>query len=301
MLLSPGDNGPYTDSPQDLATEPEDIGQDIVFVTTTPQEEVSMNEATTDGAEEVQPVYTTNPIKPVAVDAHSVTMSQFTVDLPQTVTPPSDHQEHMPTTDSGELIKKVYHPESYQPAPEEDPDPHDEESSVLPSPSADVVTVAYSEIIPTSDVINPEQGEPTGHHSSATESPLQSTVFVSLATPGADDLHQESDIPVLQEEHKSYVHSENVAVTEFVYATISSDVSGQPEEASTDTFEEMSVVKTSFPTEVEDVLSTTPWSPVSNSSPDDSAHEEKYNSVTVDLDTSAITEVVPKPNLDSSK
>ncbi|XP_030606810.1 brevican core protein [Archocentrus centrarchus] len=294
------DNGPYTDSPQDLATEPEDIGQDIVFVTTTAQEEVSMNEATSDRVEEVQLAQTMNPTKHVAVDAHSVTVSQFTVDLPQTVTLPPDHREHMPTSDTWEPVKKVNLPESYQPGPEEDPDTDNKDSSVLPSPSPIMVTAGYYTSIPTTDVINPENGEPTEHHISATENPVQSTVLVGYATSGADDLHQESDFPVLQKDHTPYVHLEKVAVTELVYMSTSSDVSGQPEEASTDASEEISMMKTSFHTEIEDVHSITPWPPVDNSTPDDSPDEEKQNSVTVDLDTSAKTEVVPKPNLGSS-
>uniref|UniRef100_A0A3Q0RD90 Brevican n=1 Tax=Amphilophus citrinellus TaxID=61819 RepID=A0A3Q0RD90_AMPCI len=217
------DNGPYTDSPQDLATEPEDIGQDIVFVTTTAQEEVSMNEATSDRVEEVQLAQTINPTKHVAVDAHSVTVSQFTVDLPQTVTLPPDHREHMPTSDTWEPVKKVNLPESYQPGPEEDPDTDNKDSSVLPSPSPIMVTAGYYTSIPTTDVINPENGEPTENHISATENPVQSTVLVGYATSGADDLHQESDFPVLQKDHTPYVHLEKVAVTELVYMSTSSD------------------------------------------------------------------------------
>lgn len=298
MFLSPGDNGPYTDSPQDLATEPEDIGQDIVFVTTSSQEDVSKSEAMTDGVAQ-----TTNPIKQGTVDAHTVTISQLTADIPQTATPLSDHQELMSTNDTWELVKKANYPESYQPVPEEDPDTDHEESYIIssPSPNTDnVVTVGYYSIIPITDVTDPESGEPTEHHISMTENP---DVPVSNATSGADEVHQEWDLPVLQKDHTPYVPEENASVTELVYVSTSYDASEQPEEASTGTIEEISVAMTSLHTEVTDVLATSPMPAFAfdKSTADDSPDEEQEHSVTVDLDTTAITKVVTKSNLDSSK
>ncbi|XP_031601762.1 brevican core protein isoform X1 [Oreochromis aureus] len=291
------DNGPYTDSPQDLATEPEDIGQDIVFVTTSTQEDVSKSEATTDGVAQ-----TTNPIKQGTVEAHTVTISQLTADIPQTVTPLSDHQEHMSTNDTWELVKKADYPESYQPAPEEDPGTDHEESYIVssPSPNTDnVVTVGYYSIIPITDVTDPESGEPTEHHISMTENP---DVPVSNATSGADEVHQEWHLPVLRKDHTPYVPEENTSVTELVYVSTSYDASEQPEEASTGTIEEISVAMSSLHTEVTDVHATSPMPAFAfeNSTADDSLDGEQEHSVTVDLDTTAITEVVTKSNLDSS-
>ncbi|GLD53245.1 brevican core protein-like protein, partial [Lates japonicus] len=65
------DNGPYTEPPQDfLSTEPEDIGQDIVFSTHPAQEELSLSEATEQGVEEVQHAQTEGE-RPVSPEDHT--------------------------------------------------------------------------------------------------------------------------------------------------------------------------------------------------------------------------------------
>ncbi|KAE8289242.1 Brevican core protein Brain-enriched hyaluronan-binding protein [Larimichthys crocea] len=121
-------NGPHTESPQDsLTTEPEDIGQDIVFLTNPAEEEVSLSDVTTKGGEEVLHAQTANPVEQGPVEAQSTTSGYdkeqlLTAHIHQSVTPSSEHPEHSTPEDTLELIEKDSYPESYQPAPEENPD-----------------------------------------------------------------------------------------------------------------------------------------------------------------------------------
>ncbi|XP_023144138.2 brevican core protein isoform X1 [Amphiprion ocellaris] len=330
------DNGFYTESPQDfLATEPEDIGQDIVFFTNPAQEEVSQSDVTPTIVEEVQRALMTNPAKQDPVETHSTTLGYdkeplLTVDLPQSMTPLSEHQEHLPTKDTWTPIEKASYPESYQPAPEENPDTDDEESHVHPptSPTDDSeLTVAEDSSIPSVDpttLVNEDTLEP---HISDTESP--DTLDVN-ATSGVDvyeqlnsssEVHQESDLPVLQEDHTPDAHLEHASGTELVYSSTSYDVSEQPEEASTGTAEEISVVTTTSPhTEETDVHSTTPLPSLDNSTSENHPteedsegesgnlppDEEMQNSVThslLGMDTAATSEVTPTsdPSYDSTE
>ncbi|XP_019120249.2 brevican core protein isoform X3 [Larimichthys crocea] len=121
-------NGPHTESPQDsLTTEPEDIGQDIVFLTNPAEEEVSLSDVTTKGGEEVLHAQTANPVEQGPVEAQSTTSGYdkeqlLTAHIHQSVTPSSEHPEHSTPEDTLELIEKDSYPESYQPAPEENQD-----------------------------------------------------------------------------------------------------------------------------------------------------------------------------------
>lgn len=279
---------------------------------------------TAKGGEEVLRAQTANPVKQDPVNAQSPTLGYdkeplLTVDLHQSVTPPSEHQEHLSTEDTRELVEKASYPDSYQPVPEESPDTDHEESHVLPttSPTADsVVTAVEDSTLPTSDVTTSESGEPPEHHISETES--LDTLAVN-ATSGADanelldsspEVPQEGDLPVLQEDHTPDVHLEHASETELVYSSTSYDVSGQPEEASAGTVEEISEVTTSPHTEETDVHSTTLLPSFDNSTPENHPTEEEsgeesasppldeetQNPVTeslVGMDFSATSELVP--------
>ncbi|XP_076593416.1 brevican core protein isoform X2 [Chaetodon auriga] len=317
-------NGPYTESPLDfLATEPEDIGQDIVFLTNPSEEQLSLSEVTAKGGDEVHHAQTANPVKQGPVEAQSPTLGYdkepvLTVDPHQSVTPPSEHQEHLPTEDTLELIEKASYPESYQPAPDENPDA-DHESHIPPtgSPKADgVLTVGEDSTLPTTDATSSaESEETTEHHISVTESldtPGQ------IATSGADanellssspEVPQEGDLPVLQEDHTPDVHPEHASETELDHSSTSHVDSGQPEEASAGTVEEISALTVSPHTEGAGVHSTTLLPSFDNSTPEshptgeesgeETANplldEETQNSVTqslVGVDPSVTSELV---------
>ncbi|XP_049902622.1 brevican core protein [Epinephelus moara] len=306
-------NGPYTESPQDfLATEPEDIGQDIVFLTNPAEEEVeeveeegfSLSEVTAKEGEEVQHAQTANPVKQGPVEAHSPTLGYEKVDVHQTVTPPAEHQVH-------EVIEKASYPESYQPAPEENTDTDHEESHTLPTthPTADgVVTVSENSTLPTTDATASESGEPSEHHISVTDS-LDTPAVTATSGTDANELFssspvapQEGDLPVLQEDHTPDDHLELASEVELVYLSTSYDVSGQPEEASAGPVEEISAVTSSPHTEETDVHSTTLLPSFDNSTPESlpteeaSGGEETQNTVTQSLagvDTSSPSELVP--------
>ncbi|KAI3361377.1 hypothetical protein L3Q82_012941, partial [Scortum barcoo] len=311
------DNSPYTESPQGfLATEAEDIGQDIVFLTNPAEDEFSHSEVTAKGGEEVQHAQTANPVKQKGpVKASSPTLGydkepSLTVDPHQSVTPPSEHQEHSST---GELIEKANYPESYQPAPEESPDTDPEEIHIHTAtpPKADgVLLVGEDSTLPTFDVTTPESGDPPELHISKTQN--LDTPAVN-ATSGADEnelfsssteVPQEGDLPVLQEDHTPDGHSESTSETELVYLSTSYDVSGQPEEASAGTVEEVSAANTSPHAEETDVHSTTLLPSFDNSTPEnhppeeesgeESAHldEETQTQSLVGVDTSTISELV---------
>uniref|UniRef100_UPI003AAE5BD4 brevican core protein n=1 Tax=Centroberyx gerrardi TaxID=166262 RepID=UPI003AAE5BD4 len=278
-------NGPHTESPQDfLATEPEDIGQDIV----NPLQEVSLSKVTVQGGGEAQGAQTAGPIpeghgvKQGPVEGQTPTAGYqkeplFTVDLHQSVTPPSEHQESTSTKDTWEPVEEASYPESYQPAPEESPDtshpvsPHEEShESPTSSPETDgAATVGEESTQLTTDGNNHE-----------TETLDASGVN---ATSGADagemlnnssEVHQESDLPVSQEDHTEDVHLEHTTETELVYQSTAHDVSGRPEEASAGSAEETSVVATSPHDEEPGIHSTTPFPYFDNTTPENPPTEE---------------------------
>nr|XP_046254885.1 brevican core protein isoform X2 [Scatophagus argus] len=317
-------NGPYTESPQDfLATEPEDIGQDIVFLTNSTGEEFGLSEVTAKEGEEVQRAQTANPVKQGPNrDAQSPTMGYdkealLPVDLHQSVSPPSEHQGS--TEDILDLIEKATYPESYQPAPEERPHTHHEETHVLPSTSPraeEVQTVGENNSLPTTDATVPESGDTSERHISVTEGLDRPG---PNATSGADanelldsspEVPQEGDLPVLQEDHTPdvpLVYTSERA--ELVYSS-TYDVSGQSEEASAGTAEEISALTTTAHTEETGVHSTTLLPSFDNSTPEnhrteeesgeDEANplldEETQNSVTQSLVVGNSSQLVPTPD-----
>lgn len=327
MLFIPGNNGAYTESPQDfLATKPGNIGQDIVFLTSPAEEEFGRREATVKGGEEVQRARMANPVQQSHMEAQAVTLSYdkqpFTVDIRESVTPPSEHKEHLSTEKSTwEVIEKASHTENYQPASEENTDADHEESDTFPtnSPKADgVLTVDEDSTLPTNDATIPASAEPSEHHISVTESLGTTTVN---ATSGADanealssslEVPQEGDLPLLQEDHTTDAHLDLTSEAQHVYTSTSYKVSGQPEEASAGSAEEISAVTSSPHTEETDVYSTTPLLPSfdhsmpENHQAEEESGEESVNplldgatqtSVTqslVGMDTSAPSELAPR-------
>uniref|UniRef100_A0A3Q3N6H2 Brevican n=1 Tax=Mastacembelus armatus TaxID=205130 RepID=A0A3Q3N6H2_9TELE len=161
----------------------------------------------------------------------------LTVDLPRAVTPPSEHEEPW------EHIEKASYPESYQPAPEENPDTDHEEPLVHLTPAPE------SDRLPTTDGTTPETREPSEYHTLETPT-LDMLNGGRQLTSGADD-HQEAE-----EDHTP--DDQLAPQTELLYSSTSDDVSRQPEEASTGTAEGISMVSPSPHSEEADVDSSTP-------------------------------------------
>ncbi|XP_078108182.1 uncharacterized protein LOC144519136 [Sander vitreus] len=279
------------------------------------------------GGEEVQRARMANPVQQSHMEAQAVTLSYdkqpFTVDIRESVTPPSEHQEHFPTEKSTwEVIEKASHIlHNYQPASEEHPDADHEESHTFPttSPKADgVLTVDEDSTLPTNDATIPASTEPSEHHISVTES--LGTTAVN-ATSGADankllssspEVPQEGDLPLLQEDHTTDAHLDLTSEAQHVYSSTSYEVSGQPEEASAGSAEEISAVTSSPHTEETDVYSTTPLLPsFDHSTPENHQAEEESGEESVNLllyeatqtsvtqslvgmDTSAPSELAPR-------
>ncbi|KAK9514383.1 hypothetical protein VZT92_027854 [Zoarces viviparus] len=318
------DNGAHTESPQDfVATEPEDIGQDIVFVTNpAEEEEFIQSEATAKEGDEAYHAQTANPVKREPVEAQPPTLRYdkeplLTTDLHQTVTPPSEHQEHVDTVeDTWEVIEKAIIPESHQPAPEGNPD--HEESPALPttSPKTDgVVTVDEDSTSPTTDATSPESEEPSQRHISVTESPATPAVNATSGTDANELLSsspqvpQEGELPVSQVDHTPDIHLELASEAELVYSSTSYGVSGRPEEASAGSVEEMSAVTTSTHDEETDIhANTTSLPSFENSTPENHPTEEEsgeesanplldeedsVSSSLVGMETTATSELVP--------
>uniref|UniRef100_A0A1A8DNY4 Brevican n=1 Tax=Nothobranchius kadleci TaxID=1051664 RepID=A0A1A8DNY4_NOTKA len=245
------DNGAYTKSPHDfLATEPEDIGQDIVFSTT--QEDVSVSDVAPEGAEVMQHAQTMNPVEKDAENR------------PGFGTPPSEHQETSFTKDTWELIKKSSFPDLLQPAPEDHPE-MDQEQSPVTTPELDAVTVED-----TTDVTTSEGTELTEDPVPATESTGWSDV--ASESDLAEEHQEEGHLPVSQEDHTTDVHSAHPSSTESVIGT--------PEETITDVVEEILSVATSSHSDEMNVPSTTPPLPSFTSStsethPTEEASEEE--------------------------
>ncbi|TKS82584.1 Brevican core protein [Collichthys lucidus] len=285
-------NGPHTESPQDsLTTEPEDIGQDIVFLTNPAEEEVSLSDVTTKGGEEVLHAQTANPVEQGPVEAQSTTSGYdkeqlLTVHIHQSVTPPSEHHEHSTPEDTA-------------------------------AGAGAGVGVGEDSTSPTPDVITSESGQTSEHQIPVTES-LDMPGLNATSVTDADELlssspevPQKSDLPVLQEDHTTDAHhAEHTSETKLVYSNTARDVTALPEDASAISVEDMSALTASPHSEETDVYFTATSSSFDTSTPEihpteeesgeESASppldEETQNSVTqslVGMDASATSGLVP--------
>lgn len=223
-----GNHGFYTESPQDfLATEPEDIGQDILFSTT--QEDVSFSEVFIKQTDRMQSTQATNPTEEDPVDADSRNEDKdpsSTKEPFQTLVPlpeaPSTHN-------TDEVVEKASHPESYQPGPEHSLD-SDQEDPDTTSPGLN---------ISVPDVPSPlnESMDPFLKHISETE-----TLDVLVLNVTTEVHQEEEELPVSQEDHTSHIHLEHTSLTESI-------VSEHLQEATADSTEEMFAVTTLSHTE----------------------------------------------------
>ncbi|XP_014844502.1 PREDICTED: brevican core protein-like isoform X1 [Poecilia mexicana] len=262
------DNGPYTESPQDaLATEPEDIGQDIVFQAT--QEDASLSEVAPEWREEMQHPQKANP-----VNQHPEIPSQ-------TATPLSDHEETFSTSESWEMIKKENYPDSYQPAPKETPNKDHQESLVFLTSSPKFGAVINENTTPVTYITASETVVPTEGHTPETVSLDWLAVNVTSEGDVEEIHHEENDLPVSQEDYTAGVSSGPFSVTE-------SAVSVATEENSTHTVVQISAETTSPQNEEVDVPSTSMFPSFAESSAEeisgegtnDAQEEETKDSVT---------------------
>lgn len=315
-----GDNGPYTESPQDFqATEPEDIGQDIVFIPNQVEKELSMSEVMAKGGEEVVHTQTATPVKQGPVEAQSPTLDHeqelpLAEDLQHSTTPQSESLEHSSTVDTLELIERASYPESYQPAPEENPhidheQDQDQESHLLLTASLDAgdqETDDEESISSTTDGAMSASGENSEHHPSATDSldtvglNAVSATEASELPSSSQEVPQEGDLPVVQEDPTPDAPLEHVSEADLVHLGTSHDAAVQVEEASTGSDEETSTLTTSPDTEEPDVPTPPPVAPVDNSGHSEDSGEESANQP-LDEDTqSAVTEHVDDLDITSA-
>lgn len=229
------------------------------------------------------------------------------VDLHQSVTPLSEHQDVLSTDDALELIGKASYPESYQPAPKENLHTDHEESHLLAttSPKADSVeTIGEGSTLPTTDATTAESGDTPEHPGSVTDS-LHTPVLNATSESNANELlsgapvvPQEGDLPVLQEDHTPDVHLEHSSESELIQGRTFYDISGQPEKASAGTAEEIPVLTASPHTEEADVHSTTLVPSFDNSTPQESGEESANPPLNEDAQTSVTQGLI---GLDTSK
>lgn len=325
-----GDNGPYTESPQDFqATEPEDIGQDIVFIPSQVEKELSMSEVMAKGGEEVIHTQTATPVKQGPVEAQSPTLSHeqelpLAESLQHSTTPQSESVEHWSTVDTLELIERASYPESYQPAPEENPHidhEQDQESHLLltPSPdSDDQETVDEESISSTTDGAMSASVENTEHHPSATDSLDTAGLNATSATEASElpssspEVPREGDLPVVQEDPTPDAPLEQVSEADLVHSGTSHDAAVQVQETSTGSDEETSALTASTDTEEPDVP-TPPPAPVDYSGhSEDSGEESASQPLDEDtqsaatehvngLDTTSVWELVPTSDSGTSE
>lgn len=311
LFFFSGDNGPYTESPQDFqATEPEDIGQDIVFIPSQVEKELSMSEVMAKGGEEVVHTQTATPVKQGPVEAQSPTLGHeqelpLAEDLQHSTTPQTESLEHSSTVDTLELIERASYPESYQPAPEENPhidheQDQDQESHLLPTASPDAgdqETVDEESISPTTDGAMSAGVENSEHHLSPTDSLDTAGLNAASATEASElpssspGVPREGDLPVVQEDPTPDAPLEHVSKTDLIHPGVSHDAAVQVEETSTGSDEETSPLTASPDTEEPDVP-TPPPAPVDDSGHSEDSGEESA-SQPLDEDTqSAVTEHV---------
>lgn len=179
---------------------------------------------TTKEEEDVQHAQTVSPVKQDLAHAQFSTLGNdeeplLTVDVHELVILQSQPQEQS-STDNMELIEKTGYPGYYQPAPEKNPSTEHGESDVLsttPPKVEGIVPVGGTPAATTS--VSGEVSEP-----SVTESP-----------------HRSPEVPRVGEDHNPDVNMEHTSETGLIF---SNDISGQPEEASTGTVEEISAPTT---------------------------------------------------------
>ncbi|KAF7664036.1 hypothetical protein LDENG_00189980 [Lucifuga dentata] len=274
------DNGPYTESPQDfLATEPEDIGQDIVSQTL--HEEVRLSEVTAQEGDETPPVPEDHGVKQNHVEGQASTASYdkellLTMDLHQSPTPTSDLKEHVSATDVWEPMEKVIYPEFHQPASEASPDTNHQvsaqeechESPTSPPEMDDGVTVETSSFPTTVEPATSESEEASEVHETETPAtPSVKTTSGAAASEALENSPEASDGPLSHEDHTLRVHLEH---------TETGDVSGKPEETSTGGVEESESAVAISPHDKEpDIHSTTPLSYFDISTPENHPTEEE--------------------------
>lgn len=199
-----------------LATEVEDIGQDIVFFPSLVEEEFSKSEVMAKGGEELIHAQTVTPVKQGPVEAQSQTLVVSLVeDLQQSATPSSETFKHSSTVDTVELIEQVSYPDSYQPEPEGNLNIDHKEFHVIPTSSYQEITteevVASSTVPPTTDGTTLATAETSGYQPLSTEN---LHMWDPNASPATEDDHlfsgssvvpQEGDLPVVQEDHTTPV------------------------------------------------------------------------------------------------
>ncbi|XP_058504045.1 brevican core protein [Solea solea] len=287
-----------------------DISREEVTHGDITRDEVTHGEVTAKVDVEVLHAQTVRHVQQVHVEAQSITLTydkepSFTEDLYHYVTSPPEHQQHLTTQDIWEPVEKASYPESYQPAPEENPDTNHEESHIHPTSSNadhEVTTVEDSALgkvesstataataATLAAVDERESREPTDSETNLETQTLD--VPGVNATSGTDldellssssQVHQESELPVSQEDHTPGIHLEQDFDTKLIFSTPSYDISGQPEEASASN-EEVSVVITS-----NSVNSTTPHV----NHPAEVEHEGENGSPPVDETQAPVTQSV---------
>ncbi|XP_055359373.1 brevican core protein-like isoform X2 [Betta splendens] len=186
------ENGPYTDPPHDLlTTEPEDIGQDIVFSTNPSQEEFSVSQQTS-SLEKVQSPTTCYEPAPTGVL--------------EAIAPPPDQ-------DSWEPVAKAHYPESH--APEETP------ASAHAQPTAGDAF--------TSPTAGGKAQRSESHFSKNESLDLLEVNVTSAAAEelldGSLDAYEEEDLPVSQEDHAP----DDASQTEPIHSNSSGAVLPEPD------------------------------------------------------------------------
>ncbi|MEQ2279170.1 hypothetical protein AMECASPLE_006664, partial [Ameca splendens] len=265
------DNVPYTESPQDaLTTELEDIGQDIVFQTT--QEDATLSEATPEGRGEMQHAQATNPVK------------QIPETSPQTLTPLPDHDETFSTRESWELIKKESYSDSYQPAPKGTPNKDHEESHVFPTSSQ--FDAHENLTTPITSITSSGSFVPTEGQTSETVSLDWLAVNVTSEGDLEKIHHEESDLPVSEEDYSTDVLSKHVFVTEPAVSVI-------PEEDAARTVVQIPAVTTSSHTEEDNVSSTSLFTSLAYNTSESPAEEVSGEGTSDALDEDIQGSVTP--------
>lgn len=269
-----------------------------------------MSEVMAKGGEEVVHTQTATPVKQGPVEAQSPTLGHeqellLAEDLQHSTTPQSESLDHSSTVDTLELVERASYPESYQPAPEENPhidheQEQDQESHLLlpvTPDTSDQETVDEESVSSTTDGAMSASGENSEHHPSATDSldtsglSPASTTEVSELPSSSTEVPREGDLPVVQEDPTPDAPLEHISEADLIHSGTTHDAAVQVEEASTSSDEETSAPTASPDTEEPDVP-TPPPAPVDVSGHSEDSGEESA-SQPLDEDTqSAVTEHV---------
>lgn len=243
LCLVSGDNGPHSEVPRPVNTEPDGVDQDMV-ANSNPAEETTPSEVVPKGDEMLYWGQTSSPLMQgfLSTTLHS---NEELASMRDLLVPPSSEHEKRMSSHTSEETEKVIYPVFNRPAPEEDCQTDNGEATVLPSTlpvTEDAVTVGGAADSPTLETaespsdshvnkgldMRPEEAVVPEEHTPGSEHINCSCVDnVSAVTTEGADIHSTTTVPpsqsssYLQESTEGKTNQDSVGLDTSEVTTVS--------------------------------------------------------------------------------